>query len=232
MLWDYSLVMQDEESGSYWSHILGDCTEGQHKGKSLEMIPSVLTGFANWTREHPDTTVMDWPSFQDQNWKSDTYEVLSHDKFAIGLVGDHETSHFVFSDLLEHPVVNFEFEGQPLVLRFNPETGAGWCFHRELDTQRLSFKLENKAWIDNETGSVWSVSGIAQSGPLQGKKLKHVVSIATQTSAWNTFHPDSVRWSPDISNDGENSENGNDETLSAEEDSTRKSKTSYVTERS
>ena len=197
MLWDYSLVMQDEETQSYWSHILGECTEGNYKGKKLEMIPSVLTDFGTWKREHPNSTIMDWPSFQDQNWKTDVYEKLSHDKFAIGLIGETEKLHFVFSDLLQNPVVEFELDSVPLVLRFNPKTGAGWCYERRLDGRTLSFKIEDEQWLDSETGSEWTVSGLAASGPLQGKQLNHVVSIATQTGAWKTFHPDSKRWDPE-----------------------------------
>ena len=36
MLWQRSLVMQDKETGSLWSHILGEAMRGSLKGTSLE----------------------------------------------------------------------------------------------------------------------------------------------------------------------------------------------------
>ena len=37
-LWNRSLVMRDLETGSLWSHILGECMEGELMGKKLELI--------------------------------------------------------------------------------------------------------------------------------------------------------------------------------------------------
>jgi len=57
-LWRNSLIMQDKETNSLWSHITGDCMEGELKGTELSQIPSVQTTWADWQTAHPETRVL------------------------------------------------------------------------------------------------------------------------------------------------------------------------------
>ncbi len=57
-LWRNSLIMQDKETGSLWSHITGECLEGEYLGAQLEMIPVVQTTWAQWAADHPNTRVL------------------------------------------------------------------------------------------------------------------------------------------------------------------------------
>ena len=58
-LWQRSLVMRDLETESLWSHILGECMQGELKGKKLELIPAEMTTWKQWLADHPQTTVLD-----------------------------------------------------------------------------------------------------------------------------------------------------------------------------
>ena len=57
-LWRNSLIMQDKETGSLWSHVTGECLEGQYVGTRLEMIPVVQTSWRQWSADHPDTRLL------------------------------------------------------------------------------------------------------------------------------------------------------------------------------
>lgn len=57
-LWRNSLIMQDKETDSLWSHITGECLDGELAGKALEQMPSVQTTWAQWKAEHPQTRVL------------------------------------------------------------------------------------------------------------------------------------------------------------------------------
>lgn len=57
-LWRNSLVMQDLETSSLWSHITGLCLDGKLEGTTLEQIPSVQTTWAKWQAAHPQTRVL------------------------------------------------------------------------------------------------------------------------------------------------------------------------------
>ena len=58
MLWRNSLIMQDRETGSWWSHVLGTALHGPAKGRQLEIVPSVQTTWARWSAEHPDASLL------------------------------------------------------------------------------------------------------------------------------------------------------------------------------
>jgi len=58
-LWRNSLVMQDEETGTYWSHVTGVAMEGPLEGTKLTMLPAVHTTWLKWREQHPETTLLE-----------------------------------------------------------------------------------------------------------------------------------------------------------------------------
>jgi hypothetical protein len=60
-LWRNSLVMQDEETASLWSHVSGEALDGPLEGAELRKLPAVQTTWKRWAAEHPDTFVLDKP---------------------------------------------------------------------------------------------------------------------------------------------------------------------------
>ena len=46
--------------------------------------------------------------------------------------------------------------------------------------------------VDEETGSVWLISGEAISGPLEGSSLDRVEHLDTFWFSWSTYQPDTV----------------------------------------
>jgi hypothetical protein len=57
-LWRNSLIMQDVETGTLWSHVTGEALEGPATGQRLEALPSVQTTWEKWLRAHPGTEVL------------------------------------------------------------------------------------------------------------------------------------------------------------------------------
>ena len=57
-LWRNSLIMQDLETGTLWSHVTGEALDGELTGHSLEVIPAVHTTWAEWYAEHPATRLL------------------------------------------------------------------------------------------------------------------------------------------------------------------------------
>jgi uncharacterized protein YbaR (Trm112 family) len=60
-LWRNSLVMQDVETGSLWSHVSGEALDGPLKGEQLTVLPAVQTTWERWGAAHPDTLVLHKP---------------------------------------------------------------------------------------------------------------------------------------------------------------------------
>ena len=55
LLWNRSLVMIDQETGSHWSHLMGTAMKGPLKGEKLEVFPSTMTDWATWRAKYVNT---------------------------------------------------------------------------------------------------------------------------------------------------------------------------------
>ena len=55
MLWNRSLVMQDKETGSLWSHLLGRAMRGDLQGQRLDRLPGLMTDWKTWRELYPQT---------------------------------------------------------------------------------------------------------------------------------------------------------------------------------
>ncbi len=73
--------MQDKETGSLWSHVTGECLDGELKGSQLRTLPSVQTTWAQWRQDHPDTRVLK----KSEEVKSPRYEHYYEDPNRAGL---------------------------------------------------------------------------------------------------------------------------------------------------
>jgi hypothetical protein len=96
-----------------------------------------------------------------------------------------------------HRVVNDHLGGPPILVSFDPDTGAGRVFDPVLDGKAYTFDTAPPrqglpALKDRETGSVWSVlSGEALAGPLAGKRMAVIPSLILTWERWKTLHADS-----------------------------------------
>ena len=77
-----------------------------------------------------------------------------------------------------------------VVIAAGRDVGQTGVFLPEVDGRRLTFERRGDAFIDNETGSRWSVFGEAIEGELAGSKLQAVNSLNTFWFAWAASYPD------------------------------------------
>ncbi len=80
-LWRNSMIMQDEETGTLWSHVTGEALDGALAGARLEMIPSVQTTWSEWVAAHPDTRVLR----KSEEIRASRYEAYFTDEERVGL---------------------------------------------------------------------------------------------------------------------------------------------------
>jgi hypothetical protein len=109
-------------------------------------------------------------------------------------------------DVMERArVVNDSAGGTPLVVFWQPGTASALdssviaegrdvgtvnTFARELDGRTLTFRFEDDRFLDEETGSEWTVLGQAVDGPLAGSQLEPVVHINHFWFSWAAFRPE------------------------------------------
>jgi hypothetical protein len=85
----------------------------------------------------------------------------------------------------------------PSTLDDGEDVGASGVFRPIADGRELTFERsggEDASITDVETGSPWSVTGLATAGPLAGTQLEPVVHGNHFWFAWAAFAPDTTVW--------------------------------------
>jgi hypothetical protein len=70
------------------------------------------------------------------------------------------------------------------------DVGTVGVFSTTLDGDTLTFEVEGGAFIDQQTGSTWDITGKAVDGELAGKRLERLHHLDTFWFAWSTYQPE------------------------------------------
>jgi hypothetical protein len=124
----------------------------------------------------------------------------------VGLATEDETKAYAFSAVAEVGAINDDFDGRPVVIFHKPGTasaldgseistskdvGSVGVFDRRADGQLLTFDLDETGnFVDNETGTRWSILGQGVEGPLAGEQLEAILHFDHFWFAWAAFFPD------------------------------------------
>ncbi len=198
LVWEQTLLLQDQSSGSLWSQLLGKAMEGERKGQTLQVIPTVLTDWRSWKEKNPLTSVMTL-SPMTHFYNSDCY----NGRLGKYLIGTKQPGHrpmaWRFDQLVHEPVLNDSYAGQPIVVVFQEKTGSATIFGRQLDGETLIFDQHELGISDRQSQSVWDpLTGVAISGPRQGQQLQVQIAIPSFSGPWDQFHTDSEYWIVDL----------------------------------
>lgn len=73
MLYRSNVLMYDRETESLWSQIKGEAVTGTLTGTELKVLPSTLTTWEKWLKQHPQTEVLSLSTGYQRNYDSDPY---------------------------------------------------------------------------------------------------------------------------------------------------------------
>jgi hypothetical protein len=190
MLWNRSLVMEDVETKSLWSHLLGKAMAGQLKGKTLKPIVSEMTTWGDWKKQHPTTTVLNMSRTTDR-YKPQAFERLQ--KFVVGFQANGQVYSIPFKRLSTEKIISLDVEGESLLATYDEKSAVARLYSRKIDNRTYTFTHKDNRLVDQETNSEWNPStGAAVSGPSKGKVLPQQVVIVSYKSPWESFHPESI----------------------------------------
>lgn len=115
-----------------------------------------------------------------------------------------------FSTLSEIALARVDLAGTAIVVFWAPGTasaldelhiatsrdvGSAAAYFPEVDGHMLTLAPDAPGrFRDEETGSVWDVTGLALSGPLAGSRLPPAAHSTQFWFAWTSFHPGTVVW--------------------------------------
>ncbi len=194
MLWKSNLVMQDLETKSLWSHMLGECMQGEMKGTTLGYIPCEITTWEDWLARNPKTTSL----FLKRTMKRYERDFYSDMRGFVLIHSDFKNARaWRLSDLAKQPLLNDSFGKEPLLMVFDNNSTSARIYSRSLSDSTLTFEAGDDGQMkDRETGSLWSLdTATAISGPLKGKSLSPLVGTLAKRKSWTAFYPKGTLWS-------------------------------------
>ena len=215
LLYANNLVMYDRSTDEVFGPQLtvdGAC-EG-FRGQSIPLVPVQEMSWRRWKELHPNTTVVTGNLTFGRNYTSypyGTYNRLTSNELLVLMPVDRTRAikervlairdgsggrGYPFGELAELgsvSVVNESVAGVPTVVFYDEADGeTAIAFDARVAGQALTFDADPAGfWTDRETGSTWSVDGLATSGPLAGARLETRSDAYTLFwFAWRHFQPD------------------------------------------
>lgn len=76
------------------------------------------------------------------------------------------------------------------VIANGADIGQAVIYDPTLDGRLLTFRVADDGFSDEQTGSTWTVAGVATRGPLVGRRLAQVAHEVTYWFIWSVFRPE------------------------------------------
>jgi hypothetical protein len=212
-----ALIMYDRQSDdSLWPQMQGAAACGPNEGRSLARYPVVEMNWSGWKTLFPVSSVIGLSLFDQETYRVNPYgSAYEHpnnpDYLGFPIPRDDERRQpkervlglpatgggtplaFPFHAMEargEKWVSEFDYGGAAAAVFWDRTRFAAVAVRPVAQGQRLTFGVEEDAIVDNETGSRWSVAGVATHGPLIGERLEIIPeAYVAFWQAWAAFHP-------------------------------------------
>ena len=206
-----NFIMRDEETGSWWQQVSGECILGPLKGKRLKLFDHDELTFATWKREgnagrvlRPDPKMLAADNYAPADWEermrrvpvattlADPNETLPARTLVVGVeAGGRAKAYPVDALAKQNPVLD-QIGDAPVLVLLAEDGKSVRVFDRRLDGRALEFfqRPDSRELLDAETGSAWDFTGAATDGALKGRRLARVQPVKDYWFDWKKYHPE------------------------------------------
>jgi hypothetical protein len=206
-----NFIMRDEETGSWWQQISGECLLGPLKGKSLKSFDHDELTFATWKAEgargrvlRPDPKIEAAKQYAPADWEqsvarmrvattlANPNEVLPARTLVVGVEAGGRSKAYPFEALQRQNPITDALGGTPLLVVLAEDGKSVRVFDRRLDGRALDLyiKTGSNTLLDAQTGSEWDFTGTAFAGEFAGRKLGRLRPLKDYWFDWKTYHTD------------------------------------------
>ena len=195
-----NFIMADEETGSWWQQVTGECILGALKGKRLRRISSDEVTLATWRAERPESTVVKFDpryrsSYPESDWERRVERMGPPKELVVGIEWNGAGAAWPLAALRKQSPLNTQVGGAPILLLVGDDGNSARCFMRSVDGKTLEFYRQPEgALIDSATGTTWSFAGKGISGPLAGRTLEPLQNTKDYWFDWQRYHPGAKLW--------------------------------------
>jgi SAM-dependent methyltransferase len=196
----------DYDTGSHWSPTTGEAIDGPCQGITLQRLPLLQCTWREWVEMHPASVVLDGGGESQRRpgqapgspllstWMQATLghvdKRLPHYELVLGVSAGAVSRCYPLAALEAHgAALNDRLGGEDIAVFSRPGSWMAAAFRRSLDGRALAFSSHGPEIVDDMTGSCWTLSGRAHSGPLAGQQLEYVHSGVEEFFIWAAFHP-------------------------------------------
>jgi hypothetical protein len=205
LLYRNNPIMYDRTSSeSLWPQMLRGARCGPRDGAALSMAPVIEMNWSAWKQLHPDTRVVSSATGVVRNYQA--YPYGDYDRIdnaqllfpisrldtrrppkerVLGIPsGESGGVAFPFGALSAVgpvAVVETVIDGGTGVVFWDATAGAAMAYVPRAGDQDLLFEIRDGRIADTATGSIWTVGGVAVTGPLAGTRLPPVAEAYVVT---------------------------------------------------
>ena len=191
-----NLIISDEQTGSWWQQVTGECILGPMKGKHLRRISSDEVTLASWRGERPQSTVVRFDprhlkDYPPADWESRIARLTGARELIVGIELEGASAAFPLAKLRGQSPLNAQVGRSPVLLIVGAEGNSVRSFVRPtIDGKTLEFyrRPGDESLIDSATGSAWNFAGKATAGPLTGRALEPVQNTKDYWFDWSSHH--------------------------------------------
>jgi hypothetical protein len=208
--WRNGVMVMRHKDGTMFDCLTGLAFDGPRKGEQLAPIPTIETDWGPWLKAQPGTVAYAMVArFQPQsvptsllpesrNTRPEPDPRLGAEERVFGLTRGGESRAFPLKSFgTAAEVRRATLAGQEVVILWDGRTHTAAAYLSETEGPgpgRVTLAVDagdaDAPWVDQETGSRWSVAGRAVSGPRKGQTLPWLGGVMVKWYAWAASYPD------------------------------------------
>jgi len=199
ILYKNSFIMYDKGTESLWVHVSGIAVTGPMKGRQLEFVPSTITPWKKWKRQHPNTTVLTGRRARGMMGSYSAKEQES--RYGLSVGQGKKVKLYAYSKLKSRSPVTDKFDGTEMVIIYDPDEAVAVAWETKFKGKPLRFEAAGKdddglpLMNDRKSKTTWNaMTGKCVEGSFKGERLTQVVATPWLINRWQDHYPGAPQW--------------------------------------
>jgi hypothetical protein len=208
--WRNGVMVMRHKDGTLFDCLTGAAFDGPRKGERLTPLPSIESDWGPWLKENPGTVAYEMAAkFQPQSLPNSILPQsretrpkpdprLDSEERVFGLAQGKESRAWPIRSFgKQSGLLKSSVGGQEVLILWDGGTRTAAAYAPETEGKSgekvtLNVDASDAAapWVDQETGSRWSVVGRAVSGSRKGQSLRWLPGIMVKWYAWAAEYPE------------------------------------------
>lgn len=214
--WRNGIMVMKHKDGTLYSCLSGVAFEGPQKGRRLEVIPTITTNWGFWIKQYPGTVAyhmfdkyqpVELPTAANadsQKSRPKLDDRLPADTPVLGVFDGKTARAYPLSQLAKEGVIHDTVDNNVRVLLWQESTGtaaAYWPLALPAEgkagkprgvTLLVASKDAPAPFTDEESDSLWDITGRATAGEMKGRTLTWLDSVQVKWFAWAAEYPETT----------------------------------------